>query len=144
MPSKVDYYYLEGGDDGTENPDQPSEKKQRPGIKDKYGPAAEEFNLKDNSKIENGLVEERACTDILCLGVFFAFVIGMIAAVIYCISHGNIGKALAPYDKNGNICGYSEGYENYPVLYFQDVTGTPEDIFASGLCSKACPKKAND
>jgi len=142
MPSKVDYFYLEGGEEGEEaQQDQPKEKKAKAGIKDKYGPAASEFNLKDNSKIETGLVEDRHCTDILCLGVFFAFVIAMIVAVVYCLAHGNIGKALAPYDKDGNICGYTKGYEDYPVIYFEHPSGDPEEIFDSGLCSKECPKE---
>ena len=145
MPSqKVEYVYFEGG----ENPEGEApaqEKKSRPGIGDKYGAAADEFNIKDNSKITNeGLVEDRQCTDVLCLGVFIIFVLAMLGVVGYSIKVGNIGEALAPFDTQGNICGYSTGFEKYKYMYFKDISPDVKDLIHSGICVEECPKKKGD
>ena len=73
---------------------------------EKYGAAAEEFNLKDNSRIKEGIVKDRHCTDVFCFIIFFAFLTAAFGAVIYCIVTGDVEKALAPYDGSGHICGY--------------------------------------
>ena len=56
----------------------------------------------------------RRCTDVLCCLIFLAFVVGMGFETVYGYVNGNPDKLVAPIDGNGNICGYTEGYEDYP------------------------------
>jgi hypothetical protein len=64
-------------------------------FKDKYGDDVNNFNVK-NSGIENGLVENRGCTDILCLLVFFAFLGSLGYLTWYSNANGNVAKLIAP------------------------------------------------
>jgi hypothetical protein len=36
---------------------------------------------------------------------------------VYAVSNGNPETIMAPYDAQGNFCGKSPGYENYPYLW---------------------------
>lgn len=79
----------------------------------------------------------RKCTDVLCLIVFIAFVGGMFGAGIYGFLYGNPSKMFASIDGDGNFCGVDEGYENYPYLYFYDLSQS--DIWSYGVCVSSCP-----
>lgn len=91
--------------------------------------------------------KNRRCTDILCCIIFTAFLGGMGAATIYGYINGNPGKLIAPIDGNSKICGYSEGYEDYPRLYLDDIieaAANPTNVFAYGVCVKNCPESPSD
>jgi len=52
---------------------------------------------------------------------------------------------MAPIDGDGNICGFSPGYENYPDLYIADINAAaaePASIFKYGVCVSDCPESA--
>ena len=68
-------------------------------------------------------------------------------ATVYGYINGNPGKLIAPIDANEKICGYSEGYEDYPVLYIDDIADAVENplfIFEYGVCVKECPSEPSD
>ena len=46
--------------------------------------------------MQSGLVKERKCTDIICLGVFIAFIFAMISFASYGFAEGDVKKYLAP------------------------------------------------
>jgi hypothetical protein len=97
------------------------------------------FNVRDHGV--DGLVRERKCTDIMCLFVFFAFIVGMGVCSGYGFKHGQISKLLAPLDGDNKFCGVDVGYELYPHLVLTDFAeSSAKAIFKSGVCSKACPK----
>jgi len=91
--------------------------------------------------------KDRRCTDILCCLVFFAFIVGMFWATIYGYVKGNPGKLIAPIDGDENICGYTPGYEDYPMLYVDDIVDAslnPTSVFSYSVCVKNCPDSADD
>ena len=68
-------------------------------------------------------------------------------ATVYGYINGSPGKLIAPIDANEKICGYSDGYEDYPVLYIDDIVDAVENplfIFDYGVCIKECPSEPSD
>ena len=66
--------------------------------KDKYGEHVDGYNIKDCSKIVDGPVMERNCTDFFCLIVFLVFLGTMIACTLYGFKKGDVEKYIAPLD----------------------------------------------
>jgi solute carrier family 44 (choline transporter-like protein), member 2/4/5 len=100
----------------------------------------EDFNIDPN------LVKEpfnnRKCTDVLMGIFFFAFLCLMAFMTGYGYVNGQPDMLLAPVDKNGDICGYTEGFQNYPYLYIYDITGAldyPYDLTGMTTCVTECP-----
>lgn len=137
MPSDV---YYDGGDDFKDadadtQPQSRSDKK-----KAKYNEDMDKFSIKNNSKITDGPVTERGCTDIICLGVFIAFIVMMISFTAYGFAEGDVKKYIAPVDGNNNICGFGteKGKDNlrFPVLV--------GEIFDNAVCVASCPSGTAD
>jgi len=86
----------EGGEDEYDNAgedEKPAAKKASAleAKQEKYQQEIEEFNVRDKSGIEAGesvVIEERGCTDVLCLLVFLATLCTMLGLSIYAISSG--------------------------------------------------------
>ena len=55
--------------------------------KTKYDKEAQTFNVKDNSKIKDGLVKSRQCTDLLCLILFIGFIGCLSVISLQCLSN---------------------------------------------------------
>jgi len=145
---------FDGGDEVDE--DKPKSKAQRK--QDKYADDMDNFkqNL-DRNKYAEGIVKDRACTDVLCLVLFGVFVAAMIVNVIYCLNKGNISKYIAPasfYGTDGvlhesvpHLCGYDDDTLEYPKLYLTSFTASlntpmrPGDIMSNGICLKKCPDR---
>ena len=101
------------------------------------------FSVANNTNIRNGCVEERHCTDILCLAVFLAFIGVMMGMTMWGYKNGDIVRLLSPFDYNGKICGSDVGYENYPNLYLYTIDLDLRTTFNSGFCVKTCPTKTD-
>ena len=91
----------------------------------------------------------RRCTDMVCCIIFSVAVGAMFFFSILGYINGEPWKLVAPIDGNNNICGYSEGYEEYSHLYIDDITEAiaPSNImgiFSYGVCVKECPKEKTD
>jgi len=91
----------------------------------------------DHSKLSNGPVESRSCTDCLCLLIFAAFIAGMVAITIYGLNKGNPELVGRGYDSDGKICGHDEGYEDFPLLYWPVPIG---GNVLNTVCIASCPK----
>jgi len=95
MPNKTIY---EGGDDFKDaDVDAPPKTKQDK-MNDKYGDKVKDYSV--DPKMADGPVKERGCTDVICLGVFIIFLVGMFSVTSYCFAEGDVAKYLAPVDKN--------------------------------------------
>jgi len=77
-----------------------------------------------DTMIQSGPMAKRKCTDILCLLTFLAACGGMGYIGYYAISNGDPDLILAPMDADGNFCGKTLGYENYPILYYVDISNS--------------------
>jgi len=91
--------------------------------------------------MKDGLVEERSCTDLPCLIVWFLFLISLVAVTWYGYANGNIDYLLAPIDGDKNMCGIDDRVKDYPLLYFTeiDASGLHSKIFDFAICVKECP-----
>ena len=49
---------------------------------------------------------------------------------------------MRPMDADGNFCGKSAGYEDYPYLYYTDIS--TKFWIPYGVCVSSCPKTAED
>mmetsp|Transcript_16434 Transcript_16434/g.27862 ORF Transcript_16434/g.27862 Transcript_16434/m.27862 type:complete len:178 (+) Transcript_16434:42-575(+) len=111
--------------------------------KGKYDDDAQNFTVRGNSRIDKGLVEDRGCTDFLCLILFAVFCGSMGYLTYYGSKYGDIEKLIAPLDGDKNFCGVGEGFRDYPKLYITDMTQSFDfdAIFDSAVCVKECPTK---
>lgn len=87
-----------------------------------YGKEAKGYTLRGNPKFEDGMnYEKRKCTDICCLIIFWAMLVGKGFFFYYGYNGGNINKVLCGTDGAGHICGV-DAYANYPYVYFSNYT----------------------
>ena len=103
----------------------------------------EDFNIKQ--ELGNGPFNQRRCTDMLCCLIFTLFIVGMGVCTIFGYAHGDPNKLVSPIDGDGNICGVTDGYQDYPYLFIADISGvvaSDENIFINGVCVKKCPEDA--
>jgi len=106
----------------------------------KYGDDCAGFSVR-NSGIENGLVTDRKCTDMLMLILFVAFLGAMGYVTAYANKHGDLDKLMAPLDGDDNFCGISAGFEDYGHLYITDLSiASVNGIFDTAVCVKECPQ----
>lgn len=110
----------------------------------------EKYKMEVDPALDNGPMQVRGCTDILCLLIWLAFLIAWIVIFIYGVSQGQPARLLTPFDENGNGCGYSSGFENYPAIYFywfaesESYSGAITDtskIYTQTFCLSRCPDK---
>ena len=64
----------------------------------------------------------RRCTDLPCLLVFLAFLVGWLVVAGFAISQGSITRFTMPSDSDDNICGVDKGVKTKPYLLFFDLT----------------------
>lgn len=108
---------------------------------DKY---ADDVNGVDMSG-KAGINRDRCCTDILCLGLFWAFLGAMCYATFYGFHNGQVNKLTAPIDGDLHFCGFDAGYEKFPKMMLTSFDPSKlTDILTSGVCLKTCPTKADE
>lgn len=77
--------------------------------RDFFASELKDFDLRKESKITNGIVKERKCTDLKCV---VAFVICMLIAAgfqLHALLYGDIRNIYADYDGDGMFCGIKQG-----------------------------------
>jgi hypothetical protein len=71
----------------------------------------------------------------------------MIFISIYGFSKGNYKKLIAPVDANNNLCGFTEGFVEFPYLVVMDLSQSvknPKSFFNSSVCVSVCPLEGDD
>ena len=80
-----------------------------------------------------------------CCLVFAVFLGGMAFLTGYGYQYGHPDKLLSPIGGDGNICGVSPGFEEYPYLFIADINmALTGNIFKYGVCVKSCPKTSQE
>jgi len=82
-----------------------------------------------------GPTKDRSCTDVLCLLVFVAFLIGWGVVGYFGFTLGDPERLVHPTDSNGLVCGYDAAVKDRPFLHFFDLTrcANPQ------VLTKGCP-----
>ena len=107
-----------------------------------------DFQWENPDEFRNGPIgdESRKCRDIICCIFFIVFLVVCVVVAILGFVKGHPSYLLYPYDEDGKACGHSEGYEDYPYLYFYSVVSNVKslntDSIINGVCVKECPKQA--
>lgn len=86
---------------------------------------------------DNGPVDDRGCTDIICCIVFVVFIVAFLGISGYAFAKGNPKKVLAPYDPDHRACGLDGAVKDYKYIYF---TNPVKGSLWQTLCVKECPK----
>ena len=85
--------------------------------REKYSSEIDGFNLQDKSQIKNGLVRERACTDMFCAIALVVCAIGFFGVAGYALTTGKIERIFSGVDGDHNVCGqHNTKTANYPLL----------------------------
>ncbi|CAG7833342.1 unnamed protein product [Allacma fusca] len=95
----------------------------------------------------HGPIDKRGCTDVLCLLLLVAFIIGWAVVAVVAFKQGDPSILVHPTDSWGQKCGMDEEVKNLPYLYFFDITKCAQpDVVLSGcrtpqVCVKECPNE---
>jgi len=106
----------------------------------KYDDDVKNFSVKGNSKIDNGLVQNRGVTDCLCLIIFLGFFGALGFVTFQSFSKGKINEIVAPVDHELRLCGIDEDVKDYSLLYLYNLEATGVNEYLNqGLCVSKCP-----
>ena len=104
-----------------------------------------DFKWQNPDQFRNGPVgdDTRKCRDCICCIIFILLFLLCIFIGYLGFTKGQPTAFLYAYDEEGNACGHSEGYEDYPYLYFYSVISGlsrfDTDKLINGVCVKKCP-----
>lgn len=92
-----------------------------------------------------GPIKDRGCTDILCLGLFLAFLVGWGVVAVFAFIHGDPERLINPTDSYGNICGTGNFTSKKYLFYFDMTRCASSSILLTGcptpqVCISSCPK----
>ena len=105
-----------------------------------------DFKWENPDEFRNGPIadENRKCRDIFCCIFFLVFLVACIVVAILGFVKGHPSYLLYGYDEDGNACGHSKEFKNYPYLYFYSVIRNLQNLSAdnivNGVCVEECPK----
>lgn len=90
--------------------------------------------------LKNGPLWNRKCTDILCVIVFWLFIIVYGYTCVYAYGNSHPEKLLRPVNGDGDLCGVG-ALQDYPNLYYiiKKSNAKPRAV-----CVSKCPKEIND
>ena len=106
-----------------------------------------DFKWQNPDQFKNGPVgdDNRKCRDCICCIIALIFFAACAFVGFLGFKKGNPTALLYTYDEDGNACGHSEGFEDYPYLYFYQVisgaTSLDTDQLLNGICVKECPNE---
>lgn len=83
------------------------------GYTDKDTKEANDEKNKTDEKMKNGIILDRSCTDVIMCIIFTVFFFGCFGTAAYGYAEGDPVLLITPYDSDGNICGITDGYDNY-------------------------------
>jgi hypothetical protein len=88
-------------------------------------------------ELRQGPLTNRRCTDLLCLIIFIAAIVAGGYVGYFSAVNGNPELLVAPLDADGNFCGKSVGYENFPYLYYSKIDTLYWGPYS--VCADKCP-----
>eukprot|EP00825_Cyclidium_porcatum_P019462 TRINITY_DN220_c0_g1_i3.p1 TRINITY_DN220_c0_g1~~TRINITY_DN220_c0_g1_i3.p1 ORF type:complete len:664 (-),score=98.29 TRINITY_DN220_c0_g1_i3:141-2132(-) len=92
----------------------------------------------DVKKLENGPIENRSCTDILCCLLFLASIAVMVYLTIIAYTKGDVWRVLAAWDPDSRACGVGD-YKDYKYIYFSIPCPDTTILKTYNICVDKCP-----
>ena len=94
-------------------------------------------------ELNNGVIENRKCQDIIFCLIFIFFIFGCIVIAALGFSKGNPDIVIYPYDEDGVQCGKGTD-QPYKYLYFYNTVANLKSVLnstniAQGICVSSCP-----
>jgi choline transporter-like protein 2/4/5 len=99
--------------------------------------------LQIDERLENGPIEDRGITDIICCLLFIAFWVMTIFIAVVCFRKGDLDRVMRPVDYSGNPCGMGSA-KDYPYLMFGKLKTVKKDFLVNTVCVKNCPQKSGE
>ena len=90
-----------------------------------------------DERLNNGPLQNRSCTDVLCTLLFILFFGAFILVSIFGLKNGDPKTLFAPLDSDGKFCGVSAGYEDFKLLHYQNQQANDWLMYAT--CVSKCP-----
>lgn len=91
-----------------------------------------------DERLEDGPLQDRGCTDILCCLMFIAFWGCTIFISVVCFRRGDLDRVMRPVDFSKNTCGMGTA-KDYPYLFFGKLKTVDKDYLKNTVCVKKCP-----
>lgn len=104
---------------------------------------AEKHQLDLDDRLEDGPIEDRGCTDVICCFLFIAFWALTIFIAWICFKNGDLEKVMRPVDYSGNACGMGK-VKDYPYLMFGKLSTSKSQYLKNTVCVKKCPDGPNE
>ena len=82
----------------------------------------------------------RRCTDVLYLLIFLVLTVGAGVLIYYAIMNSNPNLLKHGMDADGNFCGFTPGYKNYPYAYYANINTS--NWFPYATCVTSCPTES--
>ena len=106
-----------------------------------------DFKWENADQMKNGPVtnDNRKCRDVICCFIFLIILVACIIIGYFGFTKGDPTLLLYAYDEEGKACGHSDGYKDYPYLYFYSVLSGMAQLesekIINGVCVSFCPNE---
>ncbi|XP_055341428.1 choline transporter-like protein 2 [Paramacrobiotus metropolitanus] len=89
-------------------------------------------------------IKRRSCTDIPCLVVFLAYIVGWGFVAYYAFTNGLLARVIHPTDSHGQVCGQDDALTRPYLLYFDLTRCMDPSVIITGcmsqsVCVTHCP-----
>lgn len=74
------------------------------------GPENPKHQMAVDPELENGPIQKRSCTDIICWVIWIAALVFWLTSIFYGFGKGEPKRVFAPWDEDSQQCGYTSGY----------------------------------
>jgi len=105
---------------------------------------SEKRTMDVDKNLENGPIQKRCCTDIICWAIWITACAFWVFSVSYGISKGNPRSVFAPWDEDNRQCGVTPAVLDHQYAYFYTLlsaVGTANvEAIKYVVCTDSCPK----
>lgn len=100
--------------------------------------------LELDKRLEEGPIQKRSCTDVLCCLMFIAFLAVSGFFFVQKTQSGDFTKFMRPVDYDGNECGQGSA-EKFPFLFFGRLNASEHlNPLENVVCVEKCPEMTSE
>jgi choline transporter-like protein 2/4/5 len=115
-------------------------------VQNNNSPENPKHQMAVDPELENGPIQKRSCTDIICWVIWIAALIFWLVSIFYGFGKGEPSRVFAPWDEDSKQCGYTSGYSGVGLGYFYTAVDPAyaNSVFSRVICVSKCPTYTND